>query len=246
MVIKLLRMSKIRIYIESDLHKGKKLKLSINQSHYLKNVMRKKVNDLIHCFNGNSGEWIGKIVSINKCVSIAVESIINKIAPTELDIWICFSLIKPRNINFLVEKVSELGVKKIIPLKSYYSEKIIVNLNRLNKIATEAVEQSGGISIPEIAETISLSKIFSYWDKDRAIVVCDERGKCENIYKLIMSKNYKKLGIFLGPVAGWSDSDIDIFNSQKKSSFVSLGNRILKADTAAIFALSCCNSLLNK
>ena len=239
-------MSKIRIHIEPNLHEGKKLNLSIDQSHYLKNVMRKKVNDPIYCFNENSGEWLSKIISIDKNVSIEVESALNKNTPSDLDIWICFSLIKPRNINFLIEKVSELGVKRIIPIKSHYSEKIIVNLNRLNKIAIEAVEQSGGISIPKIEETVSLSNIFSYWDKDRVIVICDERGKCENIYKFIMNKDYKKLAIFLGPIAGWSKSDIDIFNSQTKSYFVSLGSRILKADTAAIYALSCCNSLLTE
>ena len=239
-------MSKIRIHIEPNLYEGKKLNLSIDQSHYLKNVMRKKVNDSIHCFNQNSGEWLSKIVSINKFVSIKVESFLKKDSSSDLDIWVCFSLIKPRNINFLIEKVSELGVKRIFPIKSHYSEKIIVNLKRLNKIAIEAVEQSGGISIPKIEDTVSLSNIFSNWDKNRVIIICDERGKCENIYKFIMNKNYKKLAIFLGPVAGWSNSDITIFNSQTKSYYVSLGERILKADTAAIYALSCCNSLLTK
>ena len=232
-------MSKIRIFLNSELKKSSEILLSKENSHYLKNVLRKKKGENILCFNNIFGEWLAQIIDIDRLVKIKILSSLKK--PNlvmENDIWICFGLIKPRNINFLVEKTSELGVTKLIPMETFFSERKKINIDRLNKISIEAVEQSSGISIPEITKVKKLSEILFNWDKERSIVVCNEKKSCQNILKLFSGKNFKKIAIFIGPVAGWSSEDLKIFENYDVI-HISLGSRLLKADTAAVAALSC-------
>ena len=232
-------MSKIRIFLKSELKKSSEILLSKENSHYLKNVLRKKKGENILCFNNIFGEWLAQIIDIDRLVKIKILTSLKK--PNlvmENDIWICFGLIKPRNINFLVEKTSELGVKKLIPMETYFSERKKINIDRLNKISIEAVEQSSGISIPEITKVKKLSEILFNWDKERSIVVCNEKKSCQNILELFSGKNFKKIAIFIGPVAGWSSEDLKIFENHDVI-HISLGPRLLKADTAAVAALSC-------
>ena len=232
-------MSKIRIFLNSELKKSSEILLSKENSHYLKNVLRKKKGENILCFNDIFGEWLAQIINIDRLVKIKILTSLKK--PNlvmQNDIWICFGLIKSRNINFLVEKTSELGVTKLIPMETFFSERKKINIDRLNKISIEAVEQSSGISIPEITKVKKLSEILFNWDKERSIVVCNEKKSCQNILKLFSGKNLKKIAIFIGPVAGWSSEDLKIFENYD-AIHISLGPRLLKADTAAIAALSC-------
>ena len=232
-------MSKTRIFLNSELKKSSEILLSRENSHYLKNVLRKKKGENILCFNDIFGEWLAQIIDIDRLVKIKILTSLKK--PNlvmESDIWICFGLIKPRNINFLVEKTSELGVTKLIPMETFFSERKKINIDRLNKISIEAVEQSSGISIPEITKVKKLSEILFNWDKERSIVVCNEKKSCQNILKLFSGKKFKKIAIFIGPVAGWSSEDLKIFENYDVI-HISLGPRLLKADTAAVAALSC-------
>ena len=107
---------------------------------------------------------------------------------------------KPRNIDFLVEKVSEIGVKKIIPMITKYSNQIPLNFKRLKKISIEAVEQSNSLNLPEIVETKKFIEVISDWEDDRLIIFCDEK-KGLNINKVEREKNnFDKIAIFVGPV----------------------------------------------
>ena len=239
-------MSKIRIFLNSELKKSSEVQLSKENSHYLKNVLRKKIGEKILCFNNVFGEWSAEIIMINRFVTIKILTLLRKPnSEMENDIWICFGLIKSRNINFLVEKTSELGISKLIPLQTFFSEKKNINIHRLNKISVEAVEQSNGILIPEITHVKKLSEIIINWDKDRTIIVCNEKKHCQNILKLFCGKNLKKIAIFVGPVAGWSHEDLKFFENYD-AIHMSLGQRLLKADTAAISALSCVKLFLEK
>ncbi len=232
-------MSKIRIFLNLELKKSAEIKLSKENSHYLKNVLRKKTGEKIFCFNNVFGEWLAEIIMIGRVVTIKILRLKRKPhSVVKNDIWICFGLIKPRNINFLVEKTSELGISKLIPLDTFFSEKKNINMKRLSKISIEAVEQSSGISIPEITKVKKLAEALHNWDRDRGIIVCNEKKNCHNILKLFSGKNFKKIAIFVGPVAGWSSQDLECFENHDVF-HVSLGQRLLKTDTAAVSALSC-------
>jgi 16S rRNA (uracil1498-N3)-methyltransferase len=233
-------MPKIRIYFEKKIIKDEKFLLNIDQTHYLKNVMRKKNGEKVLAFD-ESSEWECRLLFEEKVSLNPIKKIRSgKMIP---DIWICFSLVKKKNVNYLVEKISEIGVRKIIPIITEFSETNIVNTMRLRKISIEAVEQSNSIKLPEISEVYSISKILENWDEDRMIFFCDECGGKSILGSEEAFQRYKKYAIFIGPVGGWSFNDRELFKNLKSYNF-SLGSNILKADTAAIYALSCLRSLI--
>ena len=233
-------MTKIRIFIEKNIRIESEIILSKSQSHYLKNVMRKKEEEKIFIFNSNDGEWLAKVRYVNKELKLIPTNQTRKATKcSHLDIWICFGVIKPRNIGYLIEKTTEIGVNNFFPLKTEFSENIKLNYSRLNKIAIEATEQSENINVPKIDEVTKLKDFFTKIDSDRKIIMCDEKKKNNSIMKILGKNKFKKLAIFIGPVGGWSKNDMKEFLNQKEVFFISLGNSLLKADTAAIYALSC-------
>lgn len=238
-------MTKVRIFIDSDIKSKVEIILSKSQSHYLRNVMRSKIGDEIFIFNNEKEEWIAKIINIKRLVRLLPLSFLkNHLKKNKLDIWICFGIIKSKNINYLVEKISEIGVDSFIPIKTDYSEKYKINYDRLQKIATEAVEQSEGLSIPFVQRELLLIDAINQCKDDRKIIVCDEMNDNNEIARVLNDNSFSKVAIFVGPVGGWSKKDREIFFSKKKKIFfVSLGDRLLKVDTAAIFAVSCLKSI---
>ena len=233
-------MTKIRIFIEKNIRIESEIVLSKSQSHYLKNVMRKKEEEKIFIFNSYDGEWLAKLRYVNKELRLIPTNQTRKATESfHVDIWICFGVIKPRNIGYLIEKTTEIGVNNFFPLKTEFSENIKLNYSRLNKIAIEATEQSENINVPKIDEVTKLKDFFTKIDSDRKIIMCDEKKKNNSIMKILGKNKFKKLAIFIGPVGGWSKNDMKEFLNQKEVFFISLGNSLLKADTAAIYALSC-------
>ena len=135
-------MTKIRIFIEKNIRTESEIVLSKSQSHYLKNVMRKKEEEKIFIFNSYDGEWLAKLRYVNKELRLIPTNQTRKATESfHVDIWICFGVIKPRNIGYLIEKTTEIGVNNFFPLKTEFSENIKLNYSRLNKIAIEATEQ---------------------------------------------------------------------------------------------------------
>lgn len=233
-------MTKIRIFIEKNIRTESEIVLSKSQSHYLKNVMRKKEEEKIFIFNSYDGEWLAKVRYVNKELKLIPTNQTRKATKcSHLDIWICFGVIKPRNIGYLIEKTTEIGVNNFFPLKTEFSENIKLNYSRLNKIAIEATEQSENINVPKIDEVTKLKDFFTKIDSDRKIIMCDEKKKNNSIMKILGKNKFKKIAIFVGPIGGWSKNDMKEFLNQKEVFFISLGNSLLKADTAAIYALSC-------
>ena len=137
-------MTKIRLFIKKKFIFSKEIEIDREKEHYLRRVMRKKDGDKIYVFNEEE-EWIAKLSIKNKFKVIPIDWVRKK--KTQDDIWLCFSLIKSKNINYLIEKITEIGVKKIIPIITEYSERFKINHHRLEKIMIEAVEQSNAIRI---------------------------------------------------------------------------------------------------
>ena len=236
-------MTKVRIHTESKIIKNLEINITRSQYHYLVNVMRKKDGNKIYVFNEDYGEWIA-LVSKKKEIKLI------PLKKTErddnlLDIWVCFSLIKPKNINYLVEKVSELGVSKFIPMITDYSLRTKIDIHRLRKIAIESVEQSHGIRVPNFGDLISIKNLLKDWDESRLIIFCDEHTN-NFFFDLEKINLKKKFAIFLGPVGGWSSHDREAVNNLENQFCVSLGKRLLKADTAAICAVSSLKLLIEK
>ena len=233
-------MSKIRLFFKEKIVNSKSIALDSAKTHYLKRVMRKKNGDKITIFNGKE-QWEVELNLTEYTVKPEKKTGILGFVP---DIYLYFSLLKNKQTNYLIEKVCELGVKKIIPLKTEFSENFNPNLCRLKKVAIEAVEQSNGILVPEIEKLSSLKEVLKNWNKKIKVFFCDEDRKGKKISKISLSKK-DKVAIFIGPVGGWSLRDKQLFESIEVNK-INLGKNILKADTAAIVSLSGLQGLIDE
>lgn len=233
-------MSKIRLFFKEKIVDSKSIALDSEKTHYLKRVMRKKNGDKITIFNGKE-QWEVELNLTEYTVKPEKKTGMLGFVP---DIYLYFSLLKNKQTNYLIEKVCELGVKKIIPLKTEFSENFNPNLCRLKKVAIEAVEQSNGILVPEIEKLSSLKEVLKNWNKKRKVFFCDEDRKGKKISKISLSKK-DKIAIFIGPVGGWSLKDKQLFESIEVNK-INLGKNILKADTAAIVSLSGLQGLIDE
>lgn len=233
-------MSKIRLFFKEKIVNSKSIALDSEKTHYLKRVMRKKNGDKITIFNGKE-QWEVELNLTEYTVKPEKKTGMLGFVP---DIYLYFSLLKNKQTNYLIEKVCELGVKKIIPLKTEFSENFTPNLCRLKKVAIEAVEQSNGILVPEIEKLSSLKEVLKNWNKKRKVFFCDEDRKGKKISKISLSKK-DKVAIFIGPVGGWSLRDKQLFESIEVNK-INLGKNILKADTAAIVSLSGLQGLIDE
>ena len=227
-------MPQVRIYIQEVIKKNKYIFLEQKNIHYLKNVMRKRTGDNILVFNDNE-EWLSKCFFEDEFKLNPEKLLRNK--EKIKDIWICFGLVKTKNIDYLVEKVSEIGVRKIYPMITSFSNKNPLNYERLKKISIEAVEQSNSLNLPIICKSKNIEDVLNDWEEDRLIIFCDE-NKGIDISEINREEfMFKKIAIFIGPIGGWSAEDRKLIDN-KENLRINFGSNILKADTAAIFCLS--------
>jgi len=229
----------IRIYIDEDiLEDNKKIALENKQVHYLKNVMRKTTGDELRIFNGKNGEWLAKIEVLKK--SSAILGLIKEIAPqkTSSDVWVMASPIKKSGFEMMIEKSCELGAAKFIPVIFEHSVVHKINIELSQSIAIEAAEQSERLDIMNIEVLIKFEDFLESLPNDRDFIFCQERSKALPIAKAIKELSHNSKAIIIGPEGGFTDQEIDSIGSFKNIHAVSLGNRILKAETAAISALS--------
>ena len=234
----------IRLFCEDTLGVGQKINLEKDQTHYLKNVMRCKINDKIIVFDNTTGEYIAEIFNIDKR-SISIE-ILEKTKPMYVpgDVWLIFCPLKKTRTDFLVEKSTELGLRKFLPTLSDKTQTKTLSMDRFKKNIVEAVEQCGGTFIPEILPVSSLAKVIEEMPQDRMIIFCDESLESRNINYSLLSEKPEKVALLVGPEGGFSDSERNLLRTKKNVLPVSLGNRILRAETAAVVALTMWHGLV--
>ena len=231
---------KIRLYISDKLIPDKRLIISLKQSHYLINVMRKKIDENLLIFNADCGEYLAKIQKIEKKkVSL---NILQKLRNREIqnDIWVMFAPVKKTPNEYIIQKATELGASKIFPILSERTITQKLNLNRLNDIAIEASEQCERITIPEIFYPKKLIEVIRDWDDKRKILFCDETIRHQVVD--ISSNNHllpnSSGAILIGPEGGFSSDEIKYIRQKNFVIPINLGPRILRSDTAVITALT--------
>ena len=210
--------------------------LNRKQAHYLLTVMRRKRGDELLIFNGCDGEWEAKVFNINK--NKEALTCIKKIRPAKVlsDLWLLFAPIKRHRTEFIVEKATELGVSRIMPVKTVFTNLKNIRLERLIAHAIEAAEQCGGTCVPEIVQIQSLNKILAQWSGDRYLMFCDEKAVPQKVNFSTMPRG--PWAILIGPEGGFSESERVQIESLPHSYAVSLGPRLLRADTATVAALA--------
>ena len=208
--------------------------------------MRVREGDTISFFNALDGEFLAKVISLKKKSCDA--RIVKKIRTSESrnDIWILFAPIKKIRLDFLIEKVTELGVSGIYPIFTKNTVVQSVSHKRMSNYAVSASEQTARLSVPEIFPPARLKAVINSWPRDRHLLVCDETGSGGSIIKTLSMKafnNVSRWAILIGPEGGFEKTEINFLSNQKFVTLVSLGPRLLRADTAAIAALSCWQSV---
>lgn len=230
-----------RFFVGQKIEIGENITISSSElTNQIKNVFRMKAGDRVVLFNGGEYDFECSIVNIdNTMIELMPEESTPCRNIIEKNIILCASVIKKDNFEFIVEKATELGVSSIVPVISERSEKKLLNIDRLNKIAIEASEQSGRNNIPAISDIKKLADVVEDTArKDMNIVVFHTDPKQEmNNKSSAPELSEDNIAIFIGPEGGWTDDEIDRFH-KSGAHFLSLGKGILRAETAAIVAVS--------
>ena len=244
-----MKKSKTRIFVRKSISSNLMIYIKDKQHHFLKNVLRVKINDQINIFDGVSGEWETSVISINRDNTVLrVTKNISKIKESS-DVWLIFSPIKQHRMSLAVQKATELGVSKIIPCITEYTNISSINAKNLYHNAIEAAEQSGRLDIPKIEKQIDLKSLLLEWPEDRKLVYCDEKinhGKSIIETLAPYRDSSIKWGVLIGPEGGFSDLENELITKSKNVIPVSLGDRVLRSDTAIAVSLFCIQESLGK
>ena len=241
--------SKTRLYINKEISSNLLIYIKDKQHHFLRNVIRVQIEDTINIFDSLTGEWVSKVLSVNR--NNTVLRVVKKIKnmTKSKDVWLIFAPIKQLRLNMVAQKATELGASMLIPCLTEYTNNRSVNIKNIKLNAIEAAEQSGRLDIPKIEKPLSINSILTSWPEDRYLIYCDEKLKNDkNIIKSLftLKNNIKKWAILIGPEGGFSDAEQELITKKKYVIPVSLGDRPLRSDTAITVSLFCINKLLNK
>ncbi len=228
---------KIRLYVPIPLEIGKQISLDESQSRYLGAVMRLSEGCEILLFDGQNGEFIGEIIKLRKKETIVKLKKQNKIYKPMPDIWLLFAPVKKDRTDFIIEKATELGASRIIPVITQRTIVEKVRIERFHAQAIEAAEQSERLDVPEIGEAVCLEKLLTNWPSNRLLFFMDESGKGRSALKILLSSN-QPAGILVGPEGGFSEEEFLLLKKYSFTRSVSLGPLILRAETAVAAALS--------
>jgi 16S rRNA (uracil1498-N3)-methyltransferase len=233
-----------RLFVDHDLIEHGNVPASEAQAHYLLTVMRRRAGEDVLVFNGRQGEWRAQIVPVGKrhCDLKVVER--RRVQNSDLDVWLVFAPVKNARLEILVEKATELGATGLLPV---LTERTIVrrlNLDRLRAHAVEAAEQSNRLSVPMVHEMVSLEQLIANWPADRRMIYADEIGPAPEPRKALMALDVKPCGVLIGPEGGFSTAERDRILALPDVVPMSLGPRLLRADTAALSALALTQALI--
>ena len=242
-----MKMSKTRLYVEKELSSNIMIYIKNKQHHFLKNVLRIKIQDNILIFDGLTGEWLSKVISINR--DNIVLQVVKKTRnlKSETDVWLIFAPIKLLRMNITIQKATELGISRFLPCITQNTNQPKINIRNLKMNIIEATEQSQRLSLPIINEPMKIEKILENFPKDRCLIFCNESH--ENlpiIYDALSNKidQYTKWAVLIGPEGGFSNQEVDSIISLSSTISVSLGERILRSDTATTAAIFSLQSLV--
>jgi 16S rRNA (uracil1498-N3)-methyltransferase len=223
----------IRLYVPGPLAAGGEIALSEAQSHYIATVMRAAEGDALRVFDGASGEWRAAVTKLSrKAVALTLTEQTRPQAP-EPDAWLCFALLKRAKTDMVVEKATELGVSVIQPIITARTNADHVNLDRLRAIAIEAAEQCERLAVPEIRPPLPVGKLMAQWPEDRPLFIADERRTAG-----LLGPVTGKSALMIGPEGGFTEAELEAIGRTPQVTRVSLGARILRAETAAIAGLA--------
>ena len=227
-----------RIYVEADLAAGTIVQLETGQLNYLKNVMRLGPGDEALVFNGRDGEWCGAIVDLaRKSGSLeCIEQTRTQTASPHLRYL--FAPLKHARLDYMVQKATEMGAGVLEPVLTRHTMVSRVNTGRMRANAIEAAEQCTMLSVPQVNEPLALEAVLRDWPVSSKLIYCDEAAEMASPLDVLSGMDGVAAGVLIGPEGGFSQAERQMLASLDFVVAISLGPRIMRADTAAVAALA--------
>jgi 16S rRNA (uracil1498-N3)-methyltransferase len=243
-----------RLFVAAPLRSGATVALDAAQDHYLTGVLRLQAGDPVLVFNGKDGEWQGRLAGIGKRTVLGIG---NQMRPqgTAGDLHYLFAPLKRARLDYMVQKAVEMGVSRLQPVMTRHTQAERVNLERMHANAIEAAEQCGILGIPEIMSPVALDRAVAALEPGRHLVFCDEDAPAADPVAAIEHDLARRghrggtardgtpptevpLAVLIGPEGGFDEAERVLLRQRPHTSRISLGPRILRADTAAVAALA--------
>ena len=233
-----------RLFVHDALVDGSRISVDRGQANYLLNVLRLKNGDAILVFNGRDGEWRARIAEASRkgCV-LVVEQKVREQTPLP-DVHYLFAPLKHARLDYMVQKAVEMGAGRLCPVLTQFTQVSRVNLERMQANVIEAAEQCGVIAIPDVDAPRKLVEVFDGWDSSRRLFFCDEAAPTASPADALKGLPHGPAALLSGPVGGFSDAERADLLQKPYVTALSLGPRVLRADTAAVAALALVQSFI--
>jgi 16S rRNA (uracil1498-N3)-methyltransferase len=233
-----------RLFVEAELAEGRSLACTPAQANYLRNVLRLKAGAAILVFNGRDGEWRAELAEADRRATALIVRAQTRAQEGGPDIDYLFAPLKRARLDYMVEKATEMGVARLRPVLTRRTVAERVNAERMRAHAIEAAEQCGILRLPEIRAPEKLEAVVAAWNTARPLIFCDEDGAETCPFTALAMIEPGPVAVLVGPEGGFDPAERELLASRPFVTSISLGPRILRADTAAVAALALVNAVL--
>ncbi|MFZ1961572.1 MAG: 16S rRNA (uracil(1498)-N(3))-methyltransferase [Methylovirgula sp.] len=233
-----------RLYVETRLDADTRVELNPAQSHYLRNVLRLSDGAEILVFNGRDGEWRARLSGTPRNAALVALAQTRR-QEQGADLHYLFAPLKHARLDYLVQKAVEMGAGLLQPVLTRHTQTARVNIERMRANAIEAAEQCGILALPRVAEPLKLERLLAAWPEERLLIFCDEDAdSADPLRALGAAKQGAPLAVLVGPEGGFDPFERTAILANSSVIRVSLGPRILRADTAAVAILALVQTVL--
>lgn len=227
-----------RLFCDTPLAEAREITPTDQQSHYLRNVLRLRDGAEILVFNGRDGEWLSRVRLEGRKGVFLKPVTLERPQPALQDLMVCFAPLKVGRLDYLVQKIVEMGAGAIQPVITHHTQVAKVGENRLRANAIEAAEQCGVLAVPQVLSPVGFEQLLASWQPDRRLVFCDEAAPNDNPLETLAGIERGPLALIIGPEGGFSEAERQQLRTLPWVTAIPLGPRILRADTAAVAALA--------
>lgn len=233
-----------RLFVEHALSADETVACDKSQAHYLLNVMRLRDGAIVRAFNGRDGEWCCEIAQASK-KSCSLRPVAQTRPQTALpDIHYLFAPLKHARLDYMVQKATEMGCSRLQPVQTAYTNAARIKLERMQANTIEAAEQCNLLGVPEICEPASLERVVTDWDPDRRLIFCDEAAEISSPLEALGRLEDAPLAVLIGPEGGFSPDERMLLLGLPFVTAISLGPRVMRADTAGVAAMALVQAVL--
>lgn len=227
-----------RLFLDQPMQLHAAVELDRNQANYLISVLRMKSGSQILVFNGRDGEWRAELEVTGRKSGMLTLIEQTRLQPPASDLFYCFAPLKQARLDYMVQKATEMGAGILQPVVTQHTQIQKINVERMQTNAIEAAEQCGILSVPGCREMVRLDTLLGEWDTDRVLIFADEAAEETNPLAALKSCRGRPLGLLIGPEGGFTQAERGQILALENAVTISLGPRILRADTAAVAALA--------